>query len=238
VLIDGFHHRKRWIAYTDPMATWYVDPSLATLIRQLKAKHPGMIIGTVGDASHRTEGPSSDHNPEADGSVDAIDPMIGPHFTKADCDELVNALVKSRDYRIKYLIWQRRIIAGKAGPSPWIWRTYHGTGDPHTGHAHLSRNDVNEASTASWSITSTQKAKAHTMIPLDGHSLPELTYGMDDDQYGGYEAIWRLQKILDITADGNYGAKTAAAVKAYLGHGDGKKVGLAEWVTIYGLSTR
>lgn len=120
--------------------------------------------------------------------------------------------------------------------------------DSHLWHIHISihRAYVNNA-TAMNAIISILKGeslatwqartqKAHTMIKLDGLGLPELKYGQNDDDFAGYNDIWRLQKMLGIDADGDYGAKTAAAVKAYMGSGDGKTVGLTQWLKIYGIS--
>ena len=50
---------------------------------------------------------------------------------------LAASLVASRDTRIKYLIFDRRILSGAAGPSAWTWRPYTGP-NPHTHHLHVS----------------------------------------------------------------------------------------------------
>jgi N-acetyl-anhydromuramyl-L-alanine amidase AmpD len=78
--------------------------------------------------------------------------------------------------------------------------------------------------------------KRHTMISLDGLHLAQLRYGMDDKDYSGYNMVWRLQRMLGVTPDGVYGDETAGALKKYMGSGDGKSVGMAEWVKLYGLS--
>lgn len=126
---------------------WHLDKGLGTLKRQYEDAYPGIVIGTIGDTAHQNE--PSDHNPEEDGSVDAIDPMIGPHFTTADAEREVDALVKSRDRRIAYIIWDRRIISSTV--SPWKWRRYTRS-DPHTGHFHLSVNDKHETDGSPWKI--------------------------------------------------------------------------------------
>jgi hypothetical protein len=131
---------------------WHVDEGLAVFIRQMKAAYPGITIGTIGDASHSSR--TSDHNPDPDGSVDAADPMVNNRFFTADADEVVKALVKSRDERIAYIIWQRRIISSRPvdGYQAWTWRHYDGS-DPHVGHFHMSVNDKHHSNRDLWSIT-------------------------------------------------------------------------------------
>jgi hypothetical protein len=128
--------------------SWYVDHGLGVLIAQWRARHPGAVVGTIADAAHQAAG-HSDHIPEADGSVDAADFMVGGVVTRADVDQLVAQLVAGRDPRIAYLIWQRRIISSTV--APWEWRTYSGA-DPHTGHAHLSVNDLHENDLSPWNL--------------------------------------------------------------------------------------
>ena len=219
------------------MVNWYVDKGLGVLIAQVKAQHPGMVIGTIGDLAHQKE--PSDHNPSKEkhdlGAVDAADFMVSPHFTKSDGNELVDALVMHRDRRIAYIIWQKRIIS--ATVSPWVWRPYNGT-DPHTGHVHTSVNDLHESDTSPWILTQ----KVYTMsVSLNGYTLPKLVQGDDDNRMAGYNYVNRAQQELnwvvaaDLTVDGVYGPATVAAVKK-LNTGDGKTIGLAEWIKLYGLA--
>jgi hypothetical protein len=211
---------------------WYVDKGLGTLIAQVKAKFPGIVVGTIGDASHRTEGPSSDHNPEADGSVDAADFMLGKAFTKANAQWLRDTLCRYRDDRIAYVIWDYHITSSTV--SPWDERVYSGNAkDPHTNHVHVSVNDKHENDKTNWKLM----GKAHSYVALDDYSLPILTKGMDDRDYDGYWNVKRAQELLGIKADGVYGNGTQAAVKAEVG-GDGKTIDLATWVKLVGLSRR
>lgn len=129
------------------MPDWYVDKGLATLIRQLKTRFPGIVIGTIGDPDHSSR--LSDHNPEADGSVDAADPMLGSSFTKADAIWLWNTLRRYKDRRIAYIIWDHQIVSSTV--SPWVVRTYEGS-DPHTGHVHISVNDKHETDASEWKL--------------------------------------------------------------------------------------
>jgi hypothetical protein len=101
--------------------------------------------GWIGDAAHQRE--HSDHNPDAQGRVLALDvdssgPWPAPF---ADIVESIRG-----DARLEYVIYNRRIATRSAG---WSWRAYDGT-DPHTGHAHFSaRHDhFGQNSTSTWNL--------------------------------------------------------------------------------------
>lgn len=122
------------------MTAWKLAGSLIRLRDQLDTGAPARAKqsdGTIGNAEHAAR--DSDHNPwwvlGGIPYVTAID--ITHDVERLNCDLLETALARGRDPRIKYLIWDHHIIAGAAGPFPWVWRDYHGT-DPHTGHLHLS----------------------------------------------------------------------------------------------------
>jgi hypothetical protein len=53
----------------------------------------------------------------------------------ADMSLVAESLRASRDPRIKYLIFNKRIFS--ASNTPWTWRVYTGS-NPHTKHLHLS----------------------------------------------------------------------------------------------------
>ncbi len=92
--------------------------------------------GWIGDAKHSKR--KSDHNPTANGVVQALDITHDPKHG-VDCGKIAEALVKSRDPRIKYIIWNRQIVS--ATQSPWKWRAYTGP-NPHTLHIHISVKDA------------------------------------------------------------------------------------------------
>lgn len=118
--------------------TWRVANSLNVLLSQLNTRAPRRskaADGSIGDASHASR--SSDHNPwYGPGIVTARDFTHDP-AGGLDCNWLASVLIASRDRRIKYLIWNRRILSGAGGPSPWAWREYDGP-NAHTKHLHLS----------------------------------------------------------------------------------------------------
>lgn len=157
---------------------WRVAYSLVTLINQVNALYPRRnkaSDGTIGDASHAAG--QSDHNPNPAGIVTAWDvthdPANGP-----DVQKLFDALIASRDPRIKYLIFNRRIMV-PTWSSGWSWVPY--TGDnPHTSHGHISVWGDKADQTSKWSIgevmyqgkTAEQHAKeaAHNMAVAEARA--------------------------------------------------------------------
>jgi len=114
---------------------WRVAESLLTLRRQVDAMAPGRnksSDGTIGDASHQAR--NSDHNPNADGVVTALDITNDPAHG-VDAPALGEMLRLSEDERIKYVISNARIFSSKI--SPWKWRPYSGP-NAHTEHIHIS----------------------------------------------------------------------------------------------------
>lgn len=224
---------------------WHVDEGLQVLIAEWKKAHPGAVVGTIGDAAHLSR--DSDHNPEPSGSepgqdageVDAADFMQGNGVTDAHLDELFNELVDHRDPRILYIIRNRIIVSSVV--QPWVKRPYGGS-DPHTEHLHLSVNDRFDRNTATWNLGEADVQKVHDYTNISG-KLPNLAFGMEDDQFSGYNAIHRMQAVLnyldasvpDLDLDGVYGAETKRKV-ARVQKTDGSKVSATELAGILGIT--
>lgn len=116
---------------------WYIAKSLEVLRVQLNERAPNRSTksdGGIGDAAHSAR--TSDHNPTATGQVCARDFTNDP---AGGCGGqwLADTLVASRDPRIKYIIWNRRILDTRPGMKPWTWQPYSGAND-HTHHVHVS----------------------------------------------------------------------------------------------------
>lgn len=118
---------------------WRVAAALLMLRRQVDARAPGRSKasdGTIGDADHTTR--ASDHNPwileGGTGVVTAMDITHDP-ARGCDADALAEAIRASRDVRVKYVIWNKRIMSSTV--QPWVWRPYGGK-NPHTKHIHIS----------------------------------------------------------------------------------------------------
>ncbi len=117
--------------------------SLLALRARIDAVYPDRKTksdGIVGDAAHQSR--ASDHNPwVSDGAKGVVTAIDITHDPASGCDagRIVEALRASRDKRIKYLIWNRRIANASAigGVAPWTWRSYTGK-NPHDHHFHLS----------------------------------------------------------------------------------------------------
>lgn len=139
---------------------WRSVESLKKLRAQVTEVWPGVKqdeIGTIGDTAHQAT--QSDHNPEADGTVDAMDIPHQPEIG-LDSYKLADDLLASHDYRIKYIISNSRIGGDVAygernNVPPWTWHPYHGT-NPHDQHMHISVNDVGQDDPAPWKFSAVQ----------------------------------------------------------------------------------
>jgi len=151
----------------DPMASWRVAKSLDTLLGQLNSAFPKRSKksdGSVGDLAHASR--ASDHNPNASGVVTARDFTHDP-AGGLDCNWLAAQLVASKDPRIKYVIWNRRIWNAKSG-----WVAYRGS-NPHDKHLHLSVS-VQPGwfdSTLPWSFAGSPSSPV-TTLPVQEDDMP------------------------------------------------------------------
>ena len=123
--------------------SWRVAKSLLHLRDQVNLAAPTRSKrndGTIGDAAHAAR--TSDHNPWVEdngvGVVTAMDITNDPKSGVVS-REIAEALVKSRDKRIKYIISNREIVS--ATVAAWQWRPYSGE-NPHTEHVHVSVSPV------------------------------------------------------------------------------------------------
>ena len=127
----------------EAVARWRVAKALLALRRQVDTKAPRRdktSDGTIGDAAHATR--SSDHNPWVlDGGAGVVTAMDVTHDPAHGCDAaaLAESIRRSRDARVKYIIWNRRIANSSRvdGAAAWAWRAYTGT-NPHSKHVHIS----------------------------------------------------------------------------------------------------
>ena len=140
---------------TEALRPWRVAESLLQLRDQVNKKAPNRSKksdGSIGDAAHATR--ASDHNPwVVDGShgvVTAIDITHDPD-NGFDAERLAKALQSAQDPRLKYIIWNRRILSSTK--KPWKWRNYSGS-NPHTKHIHISVHSEKSKydGTGAWTI--------------------------------------------------------------------------------------
>lgn len=109
---------------------WRPAYSLETLKAQLDATYPGwLFLGFLGDQAHASV--PSDHNPNAEGVVCALD--IGPGGG-LDIHALADNIASNPQPDLKYIISNRRIAEWQYD---FQWREYTGS-DPHDTHIHVS----------------------------------------------------------------------------------------------------
>lgn len=122
---------------------WRIAKSLLALRDQVNAKAPARNKkhdGFIGDAAHAAR--TSDHNPWVkDGGIGVVTAFDITHDpgNGADAEKIAEAIRASRDPRVKYVIWNRRIAnASPIGDAEaWAWRPYKGA-NPHDKHVHIS----------------------------------------------------------------------------------------------------
>lgn len=117
--------------------SWRLARGLEKLRAQVNAKWPNRSKdsdGSVGDLSHSAR--TSDHNPDANRVVHAIDLTHDPKHG-FDSYSFADHILKQQDPRLKYVISNGRIGSGPAGPSPGKWRKYNGA-NRHDHHVHFS----------------------------------------------------------------------------------------------------
>ncbi|MEO1544470.1 MAG: hypothetical protein AAFR75_10695, partial [Pseudomonadota bacterium] len=122
---------------------WRPAAALTKLKEQIDVLYPGRSKasdGFIGDSAHCPG--ASDHCPNIDlngvGIVAAFDCTHDP-ANGCDLHVITNAIIKSRDARIKYIIFDSRICSSYEvdGHQEWEWRPYSGS-NPHDRHAHFS----------------------------------------------------------------------------------------------------
>lgn len=93
--------------------------------------------GWLGDARHAAR--PSDHNPDSQGIVRAIDidrdlSGVSKPDLMPDVADQIRLCAKAGDKRIAYVIFDGRIASPRLG---WRWRVYRGS-NPHHAHCHIS----------------------------------------------------------------------------------------------------
>jgi hypothetical protein len=191
--------------------TWRLAKSLDTLRSQVNAAYPKRSKasdGTIGDARHSAS--VSDHNPNKAGVVTALDLTHDP-ANGVDIANLAKALIASKDSRIKYLIYNGKIVSGSGQKQPaWQERVYTGS-NKHTRHIHISvKGSASEYdSTRAWDLNAVagapviNKQAAILKKGSKGPFVTELQQSLNTLGYG------------PLVDDGDFGAKTEAAVKAF-----------------------
>lgn len=134
---------------------WRLAPSLVVYVAEVDARFPlrdRTSDGSIGDLAHASR--ESDHNPY-DGWVHAVD-LDEDVAPGVDLDQLWGYLIAKRDRRIRYLIYEGRIVKSyvdSAGHAAWQPYPYTGI-NAHEHHLHLSisRTDAARSDVRPWGI--------------------------------------------------------------------------------------
>lgn len=206
---------------------WRAAASLLALRDQVNAAWPNrsrVSDGTVGDARHRSR--ASDHNPWIrDGNMGVVSSLDITHDPKngSDAGKIAAAIRRSRDNRVKYIIWNRRISNSSptGGEAAWAWRPYGGK-NPHSKHMHISVKSAKSRydSAAPWHIGASSVI-ADPVAP-EPAQMPYLRRGSRSRMVKDLQALL-IKHGQDLKRDGRFGEATELAVKAFQ-----RKVGLVQ----------
>jgi hypothetical protein len=122
-------------------------------------------------------------------------------------------LIRTRDPRIKYVISNRRIASGTAGPSPFVWRKYTGK-NPHDHHNHVSiRYEPRFADDETpWALDGAPaKGSPSTTHAAENYTPPPKTLKLHSTG-ADVKTLQQLLGFLGKDVDGRFGTTTRAAV--------------------------
>lgn len=190
---------------------WRLAKGLETLRSQVNEKWPNRrkdSDGSVGDTSHAAR--PSDHNPDSRGIVHAIDITHDPRGG-FDSYAFADMLLKNQDRRLSYVISNRRIGSGPAGPSPGKWRPYNGS-NAHDHHCHVSITKAGEDDASPWGIDGMSILPSPDVAKDYVPPKPTVRRG----SHGEYVKL--LQSKLGFEGDeidGDFGPKTEMKLKVF-----------------------
>jgi peptidoglycan hydrolase-like protein with peptidoglycan-binding domain len=193
--------------------SWRLARGLEKLRSQVNAKWPNRSKdsdGSIGDEHHSAR--VSDHNPDGAGVVHAIDIT---HDPKGGFDSYAFAdmLLAKQDHRLKYVISNRRIGSGPAGPVPGVWRKYSGI-NPHDHHCHISiMSGPTADNTQDWDINAAVEIDP-VIQPTYVPPPATLRKGAIGDQVKIMQTLI-LAKGMKIDVDGDFGPETSATLEKF-----------------------
>lgn len=188
---------------------WRVAKSLETLRSQINRASPNrskISDGTIGDAAHASR--SSDHNAWIkDGNMWVVSALDVTHDPAHGVDgrAIAQSILDARDSRVKYIISNGQIASGRNGPRPWVWRPYSGK-NPHRHHVHISVLPEKKE-------YDSEDAWDHGVGENTAPPTPERNPVLRRGARG--EDVRRLQTLLKISVDGDFGPKTELAVRLF-----------------------
>ena len=197
--------------------SWHLAPALDQLRAEVNALWPNRSKasdGTIGDAAHSAR--TSDHNPNARRSVNAIDITA----SGIDTGKLINAAKAHPS--VRYIIHRGRIMNRDIGN--FQSRRYGGS-NPHNTHVHISiyQSATAERRTQSWGLANAKgggtsgggnrygNPKAKHELGSRGLSLYDAGTDVADLQ----QRLKKLKRYTGGTVDGYYGPAVKSAVERY-----------------------
>jgi phosphoribulokinase len=219
-----------------------------TLRDQVNKKWPNRdkrSDGWVGDSAHQAR--KSDHNPDKDGWVHAIDidENMGSgqgrkgSTAKEFADQLIKYAREGKDRgRLKYVVYEDKIASGTYPNTFWTWR---GSGYGHQHHIHVSFTDKAERDGSPFDLTifSDNNEKPNTPStykPFPGSNFVKFGSKNNYVKELQQQLIKKGQKI-PAGATGYYGFQTEAAVKLFYRSigltSNGKKIGPKAWDRLF-----
>jgi hypothetical protein len=201
---------------------WRLAKSIKTLLDQVNAEYPHRRKdgdGGIGDAAHASR--SSDHNPyiivRGQGVVRAYDFTHAPE-TGFDAYAFAEMMLKNKDFRVRYIISNRKIASGKAGPEPWKWRPYEcpPNKNPHNHHTHVSvtESEAEFDSAAKWNMGGMATAAEAQAPEANSYVPPPATLRLK----ARGELVKRMQAGIGLKGaqvDGFFGPDTEKTLKAF-----------------------
>lgn len=158
---------------------WHLAPCLVALVQDIDTLAPGRSTrsdGSIGDTAHQAR--PSDHNPDATGTVAAVDitndPTNGVDAWKI-AQTIAAQIAAGHERRIKYLISGDPSRSGDlifhVHNGRWQWDPHPHTNGTHNGH-HLHVSAVDDpflrSSIGHWTLTIPQPSPP---IPQDEHTM-------------------------------------------------------------------
>lgn len=186
---------------------WRLVDSLIKLRNQANLAAPNRnksADGTIGDGAHSAR--KSDHNPEDDGTVDALDLTHDP-LHGWNCRVVVDAIIASKDPRVLYIIFAGEIISGSGGPSPWVKRKYSGS-NGHYHHMHVSVRDDLQDDTRDWAIGKIGGSVGDNDMTKEEHDALVKIDGLVTDVHG---AVARMERMMAAAHCGDQATADAIA---------------------------
>ncbi len=192
------------------MADWYLNAFLTSWRKAMNAKYPRRgkaSDGALGDDGHKKRG-QSEHNPDADGSVDAIDVDVNlfgssnDTGTDAEIAEMRKVLKEfQKQPQAQLWIFRRQIANRDIGP--WRVRPYTGK-NAHDHHAHMQSRSAFENQPFKGQLDGVIEPPKATVGRLGYRTLRKGNTGED---------VADLQRRLGVGDDGKFGSITEAAVR-------------------------